>query len=110
MDGKIKWYKKEKGYGFIVGTDGKDYFTHYSEMPQNQEDVRESDDISVTFDVKDTERGPQASNIKFGSNSNETAPKEREIVDTNSAADENPFNGSDEDDDEDSGSLNSPEV
>lgn len=26
MNGKIKWYNKDKQYGFIVGNDGKDYY------------------------------------------------------------------------------------
>ena len=65
MEGKIKWYKREKGYGFITGSDGKDYFVHYTALPQDQEDVRESDNIEVSFEVKETDRGVQAQDIKF---------------------------------------------
>ena len=28
--GKVKFYNKEKKYGFITGDDGKDYFFHVS--------------------------------------------------------------------------------
>ena len=28
--GKVKFYNKEKKYGFITGDDGKDYFFHAS--------------------------------------------------------------------------------
>ncbi len=65
MEGKFKWYKKEKGYGFVTGEDGKDYFVHFSALPKEQEDIRESDNIKVTFDLKTTERGPQVSTIKL---------------------------------------------
>lgn len=65
MDGKIKWYKRDKGYGFITGEDEKDYFVHYSALPEDQQDVRESDNIAVTFTVKDTDRGVQAQEIVF---------------------------------------------
>ncbi len=66
MEGKIKWYKREKGYGFIVGDDGKDYFVHYTSLPQDQEDVRESDEIKVTFELKDGRDGrPQAVDVVF---------------------------------------------
>ena len=30
MKGVVKFYKKDKGYGFIIGDDGEDYFFHYS--------------------------------------------------------------------------------
>lgn len=30
LQGVVKWFKDEKGFGFIVGTDGRDYFVHYS--------------------------------------------------------------------------------
>ena len=30
MKGTVKMFNKEKGYGFIRGEDGKDYFFHYS--------------------------------------------------------------------------------
>ena len=80
MNGKIKWYKREKGYGFITGDDGKDYFMHYTSLPEDQQDVREDDNISVTFELKETERGPQAVDIKFG-DSSEEAPEAAEASD-----------------------------
>lgn len=71
MNGKIKWYRTEKGYGFIVGEDGKDYFVHHSALPEDMEDTREEDNQKVTFDLKKTERGPQAVDIKFEESSSE---------------------------------------
>ncbi len=66
MKGKIKWYKKEKGYGFLTGDDGKDYFVHSTSLPEDQRDVRESDEISVEFEIKKGKDGRfQASEIKF---------------------------------------------
>ena len=32
MKGTVKMFNKEKGYGFIRGEDGKDYFFHYSAL------------------------------------------------------------------------------
>ena len=32
MKGTVKKFDKEKGYGFITGEDGKDYFFHYSQL------------------------------------------------------------------------------
>jgi len=66
MEGKIKWYKREKGYGFLTGDDEKDYFVHYTSLPEDQQDVRESDEVKVTFETKEGRDGRlQASDIKF---------------------------------------------
>ena len=32
MNGTVKWFDTRKGYGFIVGDDGQDYFVHYSQI------------------------------------------------------------------------------
>jgi len=65
MKGTFKWYNREKGFGFIIGEDSKDYFVHYSALPDGQENIKEEDKITVTFEVKDTDRGTQAQNVVF---------------------------------------------
>ena len=35
MQGKVKWFNAEKGYGFIEGQDGKDVFVHFSAIEQD---------------------------------------------------------------------------
>ena len=32
MTGTVKWFNTQKGYGFIVGDDGLEYFVHYSNI------------------------------------------------------------------------------
>ena len=76
MKGTFKWYNKEKGYGFIMGEDSKDYFVHYSALPEGQEDIKENNKITVTFEVKETQRGTQAQNIVFVKSDEESSDEE----------------------------------
>ena len=49
-----------KGFGFINGEDGKEYFVHQTGLKTNQE-LREND--SVSFDIEQGMRGPKAVNV-----------------------------------------------
>jgi CspA family cold shock protein len=62
MQGKVKWFNAEKGYGFIESADGKDVFVHFSAI---QSDGFKSLDEgqSVEFDIVEGARGPQAANV-----------------------------------------------
>jgi len=61
MEGTVKWYNPRKGYGFISGEDGKDIFVHRSSIPEGTY-LNEGD--KVDYQLEDSERGPQATNIK----------------------------------------------
>tara|TARA_A100001011_G_scaffold353981_1_gene396029 strand:- start:3039 stop:3233 length:195 start_codon:yes stop_codon:yes gene_type:complete len=58
--GKVKFYNKEKKYGFITGDDGKDYFFHSSSV-SNELYVQDGD--KVEFKVVDGDRGKKAVDI-----------------------------------------------
>ena len=60
--GKVKWFNAEKGYGFITTEEGKDVFVHYSAIQCDGFKTLEEGD-SVTFEVKESNHGPQASNV-----------------------------------------------
>jgi len=60
VEGKVKWFSVEKGYGFITGTDGSDrYFSVQdvvgAELPGNGD--------SVTFEHRRGKKGPRAAGI-----------------------------------------------
>ena len=59
MEGVVKWYNKEKGFGFIE-TDDTEYFVHHSFV---EDGVLEQGD-KVTFEVEYTRVGNVASNVK----------------------------------------------
>lgn len=60
MDGKVKFFNASKGFGFITGDDGKDYFVHLSGI---SEGAKLHDNDSVTFDVVEGDRGKKAENV-----------------------------------------------
>ena len=59
-EGAVKWFNGKKGYGFISGDNGKDYFFHYS-FVNNAEGVVDADRVS--FAPEQGERGLQAKDI-----------------------------------------------
>ena len=61
-NGKVKFYNKEKKFGFITGDDGKDYFFHASEISS---DIYLRDGDKVEFKVVDGDRGPKAIEISI---------------------------------------------
>lgn len=62
MQGKVKWFNKEKGYGFIEREDGGDVFVHFSAI-QDQGFKTLTEGQTVEFDIVEGARGPQAANV-----------------------------------------------
>lgn len=63
MQGKVKWFNAEKGFGFIEQEDGPDVFVHYSAIAMDgYKTLKEG--AAVEFDVADGAKGPQAVDVK----------------------------------------------
>ncbi|KMN46739.1 MULTISPECIES: cold shock domain-containing protein [Bacillus] len=62
MQGRVKWFNSEKGFGFIERENGDDVFVHFSAIQQEGYKSLEEGQ-QVQFDIVDGARGPQAANV-----------------------------------------------
>jgi len=62
IEGTVKWFNDEKGFGFIEREGGKDVFVHYSAIVgDGRKTLREGQ--RVKMNVTDGQKGPQAENV-----------------------------------------------
>ena len=62
MVGKVKWFRPEKGYGFIAREGGDDVFVHFSAIQdEGFKTLNEGQDVE--FEIVEGARGPQAANV-----------------------------------------------
>ena len=65
VNGTVKWFNSEKGFGFIEQEEGgDDVFVHYRQINNNGYDrVSLNDGQKVTFEVAKGDKGLQAENV-----------------------------------------------
>ena len=65
LNGTVKWFNSEKGFGFIQPDDGsKDVFVHFRQINSNGYGrVDLSENQKVSFVIGQGEKGPQAENV-----------------------------------------------
>ncbi len=62
-DGAVKWFDTKKGYGFIIGPDGKDVFVHYSSIEGDGfRSLREGEQVS--YELVQTSKGLAAAHVR----------------------------------------------
>ena len=60
-NGTIKKIVSDRGFGFIAGSDGTEYFFHRDAV-QNFDSLRGGE--SVTFNIESSPKGPRASQVR----------------------------------------------
>lgn len=64
MTGTVKWFSREKGYGFIIGEDGNEVFIHYTNIKMKGFRSLHEDD-RVSYEIREGNNGrTQAVNVK----------------------------------------------
>lgn len=64
MQGTVKWFSIGKGYGYIIGSDGKENFVHHSSIQMEGFRYLNTDDI-VDFEIGNGTTGKeQAVNVQ----------------------------------------------
>ena len=62
--GTVKWFSKEKGYGFITREDtNSDVFVHFTDIQMEGFKTLQKGQ-KVEFDVVEDAKGPRAKNVK----------------------------------------------
>lgn len=75
MKGNVKFFNEGRGYGFIAGEDGKEYFVHQTGL---KEGTRINEGDSVEFDVEQGDKGPKAVNVSMASGEAEKPEEQAE--------------------------------
>lgn len=63
VQGTVKWFNSEKGYGFIALEGGDDVFVHYSAIQGSGYRSLEEGE-RVEFEITQGQKGKQASDVK----------------------------------------------
>lgn len=61
--GKIKKLIRDRGFGFISDTDGREVFFHQNSIIEGKFDALKEDQ-SLEFEVEDSPKGPRAVNVR----------------------------------------------
>ncbi len=60
--GQVKWFDPKKGYGFILGPEGKDVFVHYTQI--KGDGFRSlKDGENVDYELVEGDKGLQAREV-----------------------------------------------
>ena len=63
VEGTVKWFNAEKGFGFIEVEGQDDVFVHFSAIQEEGFKALEEGQV-VTFEIEEGQRGPQAANVQ----------------------------------------------
>ncbi|MCH8879518.1 MAG: cold shock domain-containing protein [Planctomycetes bacterium] len=83
--GCVKWFDSKKGFGFIEAAElERDVFVHHSGIAgDGYRHLKEGD--KVDFDIEETDKGPQAVNVRLTGDSAQQDPVQEDSAQVDSA-------------------------
>ena len=63
LHGTVKWFARNKGFGFIAGEDGRDYFVHQSEIQVDGFRKLKAEQKVTFIPNLEAEKGPTATAV-----------------------------------------------
>ena len=57
LKGTVKWWDNRRGWGYVTGEDGREFFCHYSHIDSDHEFRKLGKDWEVVFTLVTTEKG-----------------------------------------------------
>ncbi len=77
QQGTVKWFSRDKGWGFVRMEDGNEIFVHHTDIEGDGRKTLE-DDERVEFSIERMDKGPRARNVKrLDSQTNRTGQSRR---------------------------------
>ena len=83
--GRVKWFDSKKGFGFIEAAElEKDVFVHHSGIAgDGYHHLKEGD--QVEFELEETEKGPQAVNVRLTEDPAQEGPAQEDPAQSDSS-------------------------
>jgi CspA family cold shock protein len=65
LNGVVKWFSNDRGYGFVLkdGSEDEEYFVHFSSIEMDGYKTLKAGQ-EVTFELSETDKGVQAVAVK----------------------------------------------
>ncbi len=84
--GSVKWFDSKKGFGFIEAAElERDVFVHHSGIAgDGYRHLKEGD--QVDFDIEETDKGPQAVNVRLTEDPAQEEPAQEDPAQSDSSA------------------------
>lgn len=83
LQGVVKFFNQEKGFGFIKYDGDKEIFVHITAV-DNKEPLNEGDEVS--FEIGDGKKGPMAVNVSFAGGGHAMADDSDDMSDDDMSA------------------------